>query len=70
MDFGVRKRGVKNDVFWSEIESDLGNRAAHPHQEFPGVHSLPPPSLLSFKVIPLKLIYYQTFLETWHNQQF
>ena len=21
-----------------------------------------------FKVIPLKLLYYQTFLETWHNQ--
>ena len=22
----------------------------------------------TFKVIPLKLFYYQTFFETWHNQ--
>ena len=31
------KTGVKNDIFWSDIGSDLENRAAHPHQEFPGV---------------------------------
>ena len=24
--------------------------------------------LETFKVIPLKLFYYQTFYETWHNQ--
>jgi len=24
--------------------------------------------LLAVKVIPLKLFYYQTFFETWHNQ--
>ena len=23
---------------------------------------------LTFKVIPLKLFYYQTFFETWHNE--
>ena len=33
------KTGVKNDIFWSKI-GDLENRAAQPHQEFPGV---PPP---------------------------
>ena len=27
---------MKNDIFWSEI-GDLENRAAQPHQEFPGV---------------------------------
>ena len=29
---------VKNDIFWPEIGSGMGeNQAAHPHQEFPGV---------------------------------
>ena len=39
------KTGVKNDIFWSEI-GDLENRAAHPHQEFPGVLPPPPPGFV------------------------
>ena len=35
------KTGVKNDIIWSEIGPGLENRAAHPHQGFPGV----PPGL-------------------------
>ena len=34
------KTAVENDIFWSEeVEEgqDLKNRAAHRHQEFPGV---------------------------------
>ena len=34
------KTGVENDIFWSEMGQDLENRAAHPHQEFPGVPPL------------------------------
>ena len=34
------KTGVEKDIFWSEMGQDLENRAAHPHQEFPGVHPL------------------------------
>ena len=34
------KTGVENDIFWSEMGQDLENRAAHPHQEFPGVTPL------------------------------
>ena len=36
------KTGVENDTFWSEIGS-VENRAAHPHQDFPGL--IPPPPL-------------------------
>ena len=39
------KTGVKNDIFWSKI-GDLENRAAQPHQEFPGV---PPPPVCSLR---------------------
>ena len=28
---------VNNDIVWSEIGSEFGDLAAHPHQEFPGV---------------------------------
>ena len=34
------KRSEGNDLFWSEIGSGFGDRAAQPHQEFLGV---PPP---------------------------
>ena len=36
------KTGVENDIFGLKYGQDLENRAAHPHQEFPGV-PLPPP---------------------------
>ena len=32
----------ENDIFWSEIGSGFGEPAAHPHQEFTGVHPFPP----------------------------
>ena len=35
--------GMENGIFRSEIGQDLGNRAAHPYQEFREVHSPPPP---------------------------
>ena len=38
------KTGVENYIFWSEIGSGFGDRAAHPHLEFPGV---PPGSPIS-----------------------
>ena len=31
------KTGVDNYIFWTEIRSGFEARAAHPHQEFPGV---------------------------------
>ena len=38
------KTGVENGIFWSEIGSGFGNRAAHPYQEFRGAPPPPTPS--------------------------
>ena len=40
--------GVKKDSFWSEMGQDLKNRAAHSHQEIPGVPPGPKPKLNRF----------------------
>ena len=32
------KTGAENNSFGLKSGQDLENRAAHPHQEFPGVH--------------------------------
>ena len=38
MDFGGQALNAwGNETVWSEIGQDLEDRAAHPHQEFPGV---------------------------------
>ena len=38
MDFGGQALNAwGNEIVWSEIGQDLEDRAAHPHQEFPGV---------------------------------
>ena len=45
MDFRILvwKRVYKIKFFGQKSGQDLKNRAAHTHQEFPGVHSPPPP---------------------------
>ena len=42
------KTGIQNDIFWSETASGFGNRAGHPHREFPGI---PPGSCNQFGIL-------------------
>ena len=44
----VRKRGYKMTFFGLKQPQDLGNRAGHPHREFPGV---PPGSCNQFGIL-------------------
>ena len=58
----------EDEVIWA---SEWGGKILFSHrtQHSKGTGILQRPnSLFSFKVIPLKLFYYQTFFKTWHNE--
>ena len=57
-----------NIILNTIVDVNESNKVLQTEMLFSDFFSVPLMTRWHIKVIPLKLFYYQTFFETWHNQ--